>query len=346
LTRQHWRIIASTFMLLAVSTLKVDVAGAASSMKKERFEILVPSGPGGSRDIYARVMAREMGKYLPGNPSIIVKNMPGAGGDIMLNFLYHRAKQDGSVFATGTNAMFRAQRLGLKSAQYDLRNFNFIGAMPESPYLLVIRHDHPVKSFQDLLTAKKPVFYGMERPFGGGSTELVGNAMKDALGAQLSFVTGYSGSALRVAAIQRKEIDTTLDRLSTAKDYLKEGKLRILLILTHADKVPADLRGNAPEWFKLELTPEVRELSDFVVTPTDLDKTYLAPPGVPAERVKILREAFEKVLAEPGVQKFLEKRTAVSPAVRGEELQNDIAPRLLGVSEATVTKVKAWFEKK
>jgi tripartite-type tricarboxylate transporter receptor subunit TctC len=159
--------------------LGADAAGAAD---RERFEILVPSPPGGSRDVYARVIAREIGKYLPGNPSVIVKNMPGAGGDIMLNFLYHRAKQDGSVFATGTNAMYRSQRLGLKSAQYDLRKFNFIGAMPESPYLLVIRNDHPVKSYQELLTTKKPVYYGMERPFGGGSTELVGNALKDALG--------------------------------------------------------------------------------------------------------------------------------------------------------------------
>ncbi|MDH3446458.1 MAG: tripartite tricarboxylate transporter substrate-binding protein [Deltaproteobacteria bacterium] len=342
---RQWRYLSLTLTIIIGSALAAD-AEAASARRKERFEILVPSAPAGSRDIYARVMARKMGKYLPGNPSIIVKNMPGAGGDIMLNYLYHRAKRDGSVFATGTNAMYRAQRLGLKSAQYELKDFNFIGALPESPYLFVIRHDHPVKSWQELLTAKKPVYYGMERPFGGGSTELVGNAMKDALGAQLSFVTGYAGSAVRVAAILRKEVDTTLDRLSTAKDYIREQKLRVLLVLTHADKVPEELRGNAPEWFKLELTPEIRELSEFVVTPTDLDKTYLAPPGVPAERVRILRDAFEKVLHEPEVQKFLESRTAVSPAVTGDEIQSKVVPRMLGVSEATVRKVKAWFGEK
>jgi tripartite-type tricarboxylate transporter receptor subunit TctC len=346
LSGRSWRIVVSAFTLILASALTGDVVGAASEERQERFEILVPSAPGGSRDIYARVMARRMGKYLSGNPSIIVKNMPGAGGDIMLNFLYHRAKRDGSVFATGTNAMYRAQRLGLESAQYDLSKFNFIGALPESPYLLVIRHDHPLKSFQELLTTKKPIFYGMERPFGGGSTELVGNALKDALGAQLSFVTGYAGSAIRVNAILRKEIDATLDRLATAEDNLKEKTLRILLVLTYADKVPAELRGDAPEWFKLDLTPEVRELSDFVITPTDLDKTYLAPPGLPAERVKILRDAFEKVLAEPEVQQFLKARVAVSPSVTGEILQKEVVPRLLGVSEATVTRVKAWFEKK
>lgn len=332
--------------LLAGSIALTSHSQAAGMQRKERYEILVPSSPAGSRDIYARVMARRMGNYLPDNPSIIVKNMPGAGGDIMLNYLFHRAKRDGSVFATGTNAMFRAQRLGLKSAQYDLKQFNFIGALPESPYLLVIRNDHPIKSFQELLKAKKPAFYGMERPFGGGSTELVGNALKDAIGAQMDFVTGYAGSAVRVNAILRKEIDMTLDRLSTAEDHLKEKKLRILLVLTYGDRVPADLRGNAPEWFKLDISPEVRELSDFVITPTDLDKTYLAPPGVPADKVKLLREAFEKVLAEPEMQKFLKSRRAVSPSITGETLQNEVAPRLLSVSEATVKKVKAWFDKK
>lgn len=320
-------------------------ADAAVAGRTERLEILVPSAPGGSRDIYARVMARHMSKYIPGTPSIIVKNMPGAGGDIMLNHLYHRVKQDGSVFATGTNAMYRAKRMGLDSAQYELTKFNFIGALPESPYFVVIRADHPVKNYKELLTAPKPVFYGMESPFGGGSTELVGHAMKEALGAQISFVTGYGGSALRVAAMLRGEIDATLDRYSTAVDHIKDGKIRVLLVLTYGDRVPAAVRGNAPEWFKLDLTPEVRELSDFVITPTDLDKTYLAPPGVPAERVKILREAFEKAAAEPEVRSFLEKRGAVSPAVRGEVLQNEVAPRLLGVSEKTVAKVKEWFGK-
>jgi tripartite-type tricarboxylate transporter receptor subunit TctC len=241
--------------------------------------------------------------------------------------------------------MYRAKRMGLESAQYDLTKFNFLGAMPESPYFVVIRADHPVKSYKELLTAPKPVFYGMESPFGGGSTELVGHAMKEGLGAQISFVTGYGGSALRVAAMLRGEIDATLDRFATAVEHIKEGEIRVLLVLTHGEQVPAAIRGNAPEWFKLDLSPDVRELSDFVITPTDLDKTYLAPPGVPAERLKILREAFEKALAEPEVRNFLEKRGAVSPSVRGEVLQNEVVPRLLRVSEKTVTKVKEWFGK-
>jgi tripartite-type tricarboxylate transporter receptor subunit TctC len=335
-------VFLAVILLMAVG---FDNAHAAAAGRTERLEILVPSAPGGSRDIYARVMARHMSKFMPGSPAIIVKNMPGAGGDIMLNHLFHRVKQDGSVFATGTNAMYRAKRMGLESAQYDLTKFNFIGALPESPYFVVIRADHPVKTYKDLLASPKPVFYGMESPFGGGSTELVGHAMKEALGAQISFVTGYGGSSLRVAAMLRGEIDTTLDRYSTAVDHITGGKIRVLLVLTHGDRVPAAIRGNAPEWFKLDLSPEVRELSDFVITPTDLDKTYLAPPGAPADRVKLLREAFEKASAEPEVRSFLEKRGAVSPAVRGEVLQNEVVPRLLRVSDKTVTKVKEWFGK-
>ncbi len=113
--------------------------------------------------------------------------------------------------------------------------------------------------------------------------------------------------------------------------------------MTHGDRVPPEIRGNAPEWFKLDLTPEMRELSDFIVTPTDLDKTYLAPPGVSKKRVQELRVAFDKALEDPKIKEILKKRVAVSPSVRGEVLQKDVMPRLLGVSSSTITTIKGWM---
>ncbi len=338
------KIIAAKLMMGLVLALIVTAPGVylVRPVIADTLDLFVPSSPGGSRDVYARIMARHMSKYLPGKPTIIVKNMPGAGGDIMLNYLYHRAKKDGSVFATATNAMYRAQRLGIGSARYDLRKFNFIGAMPESPYFVVIRTDHPVKTFKDLVETKKPVFYGTTTETGVGSTEMVGHALKK-MGVNLKFVAGYRGSAIRVASVLRGELDVTLDRLATAEDNIKEGKLRVLLVLTHSDRVPPKIRGNAPEWFKLDLTPEMRELSDFIVTPTDLDKTYLAPPGVSKERVQELREAFNKALQDPQVKEILKKRGALSPAIRGEVLQTEVMPRLLGVSKTTITTIKGWM---
>ncbi len=338
------KTIAAKLMMGLVLALIVAAPGVylVRPVIADTLDLFVPSSPGGSRDVYARIMARHMSKYLPGKPTIIVKNMPGAGGDIMLNYLYHRAKKDGSVFATATNAMYRAQRLGIGSARYDLRKFNFIGAMPESPYFVVIRADHPVKTFKDLLETKKPVFYGTTTETGVGSTEMVGHALKK-MGVNLKFVAGYRGSAIRVASVLQGELDVTLDRLATAEDNIKEGNLRVLLVLTHSDRVPPEIRGNAPEWFKLDLTPEMRELSDFIVTPTDLDKTYLAPPGVSKERVQELREAFNKALQDPQVKEILKKRGALSPAIRGEVLQTEVMPRLLGVSKTTITTIKGWM---
>ena len=333
------KLVLCSVLVLTVTLPDLYLARPVTA---DTLDVFVPSSPGGSRDVYARIMARHMSKYLPGKPTIIVKNMPGAGGDIMLNYLYHKAKKDGSVFATATNAMYRAQRLGIGSARYDLRKFNFIGAMPESPYFIVIRADHPVKTFKDLVETKKPVYYGTTTETGVGSTEMVGHALKK-MGVNLKFVAGYRGSAIRVASVLQGELDVTLDRLATAEDHIKEGNLRVLLVLTHSDRVPPEIRGNAPAWFKLDLTPEMRELSDFIVTPTDLDKTYLAPPGVSKERVRILREAFNKALQDPQVKEILKKRGAVSPAIRGEVLQTEVMPRLLGVSKTTITTIKGWM---
>ncbi|NIO11012.1 MAG: hypothetical protein GTO40_24575 [Deltaproteobacteria bacterium] len=334
-----FKLILCSVFVSTVSAIALVPPPPASA---DSVDVFVPSAPGGSRDVYARFMARTLPKYLPGKPALIVKNMPGAGGDIMLNYLYHRAKKDGSAIATATNAMYRAQRLGIGSARYDLRNFNFIGAMPESPYFIVIRGDHPIKSFKDLLESKKPIFYGSESETGVGSTEMIGHALKT-MGVNLKFVPGYRGSALRVASVLKGELDVTLDRFATSEDEIREGRLRVLLVLTHGDSVPPEIRGNAPEWFKLDLTPEMRELSDFIVTPTDLDKTYLAPPGVPKKRVQELRTAFNKALEDPTVKQILKKRLAISPSVRGEVLQDDVMPRLLGVSQKTVTTIKGWI---
>ena len=338
------KTIAAKLMMGLVLALIVTAPGVyrVRPVIADTLDLFVPSPPGGSRDVYARIMAKHLPRYLPGKPTIIVKNMPGAGGDILLNYLYHRAKKDGSAFATATNAMYRAQRLGIESARYDLRKFNFIGAMPESPYFIVIRADHPVKTFKDLVETKKPVYYGTTTETGVGSTEMVGHALKK-MGVNLKFVAGYRGSAIRVASVLRGELDVTLDRLATAEENIREGKLRVLLVLTHSDRVPPDLRGKAPEWFKLDLTPEMRELSDFIVTPTDLDKTYLAPPGVSKKRVQELRVAFDKALEDPKIKEILKKRVAVSPSVRGEVLQKDVMPRLLGVSNSTITTIKGWM---
>ena len=194
------RNVVNVFLsLVLMFGVTVWESAFSSSVGAETLEIYVPSTPGGSRDIYARIMGRYMPKYLPGNPTVIVKNLPGAGGDVMLNFLYHRAKRDGSVIATATNAMLRAERIGQTSARYDIRKFNYIGAMPESPYMLVIRADHPIKHFKELFTTKKPVFYGME--IGGGSTELIGFMLRERMKANIKFVSGYRGSARRVGAL-------------------------------------------------------------------------------------------------------------------------------------------------
>lgn len=334
---------ALRFALASLLVAVMPLANAPGAEERSTIDLLVPSSPGGSRDVYARLMARYMRKYLPDNPAIIVKNMPGAGGDIMLNYLYHKAKRDGSEFATGTNAMYRAQRLGLKSARYELDKFNFVGALPESPYMLMTRKDNPIESFQELEQWKKPVFYGTESLIGGGSTEMFGYLLKEKMGVPLKFVPGYRGSNLRLAAVLKGELDTTLDRLSTSEPLMREGKLRPLIILTHADEIPAELRGNAPAWFELNLTPAVQQLSDFVVTPTDLDKTYLAPPGVPAEKVKQLREAFAKAAQEPEVKEILAERGATGSIIPGEELQDKVVPRLLGVDKDTIDTVKKWL---
>ena len=161
--------------------------------EKSTIDLIVPSSPGGGRDLYSRLLARYMPKYLPGKPTILVKNMPGAAGNIALNYLYARAKQDGFTFGHGTTAMYRNPYLDVPSLKYKLDKFQYIGVLPENPYLLVVRANHPAKTFQDLFKLKKPVFFGIQAAGTGDTMELIGLVLK-AMGANLKLVPGYRGS--------------------------------------------------------------------------------------------------------------------------------------------------------
>lgn len=333
-----------TLVFAVISILTFGFSNEPLAADTKTMQIICPSTPGSSRDIYSRLLARYMPRYIPGQPTMIVKNMLGAGGDIALNHLYSRLRGDTRTIAHGTTSMYRVGHLGAASARYDLRKFNFVGAMPESPYLMVIRGNHPVKKFSELSKVSKPLFYGIQVAGTGGTLELVAHAAK-LMGSRLKIVTGYRFAG-RIAALQTGELDMTMTRLSVSQGDIQDGTMRILLILTHLESVPKELRGDAVSWYDLKLPPEVEKLSEFIAKPSDLDKTILAPPGVPADHVKMLREAFRETLKEPALVRRLAELGGVSPVITGEELQNEVVPRLLGIDKNTIAIVRKWLVEK
>ena len=334
------------FLSWAVScaTTPATAQGVEEFYAGKTVSLYIGSSVGGGYDAYGRLVARHIGKYIPGNPTVVVVNMPGAGGEVALSYLYNRAKPDGLTMSHGTTSMYRNRPLGM-ATKYDLNKFTFIGTMPESSFLIVVRGDHPLKTFDELFTSKKPLFWGAETAGSAGTHNLLGHTMQ-LMGANVELVRGYRGTGPRRAALFRKEIDVTLERLATARPHLEEGTQRLLLVLTHPKHVPPEIKGNVQSWSEIKLTPELRELSEFIITTSDLDKSFLLPPGVPPERVEILRRAFDQAVKDPEVAKGLTKLGAVGPPVSGVEMQEKIVPSILKISQGTKETVQKWVGKK
>lgn len=344
------KLLGTTVALMMFGVVDVVSVAWGAEMGSEPYfqgktiRLIVPSSPGGGRDFYSRLLARSIKKYIPGNPTVVVMNMPGAGGEVALSYLYNRAKPDGLTMSHGTTSMYRNRPLGM-ATKYDLNKFTFVGTMPESAFLIVVRGDHPLKTFDELFTSKKPIFWGAETAGSAGTHNLLGHTMQ-LMGANVELVRGYRGTGPRRAALFRKEIDVTLERLATARPHLEEGTQRLLLVLTHPKHVPPELKGNVQSWSEIKLTPELRELSEFIITTSDLDKSFLLPPGVSPDRVAILRQAFDQAVNDPDVAKALEKLGAVGPPIRGVEMQEKIVPSILGISQGTKETVQKWVGNK
>jgi len=273
----------------------------ASSQTVEEFyrgktvRFIIHSTAGGDYDAWARLIARHISKYLPGNPTFLPQNMPGAGGIAAANALYATLPQDGSVIGViGRNLPFQALT-NVENVRYDPRKFNWIGSPEFSSIVCIVAGDAPVKSAQEAFA--KEVLMG-----GAGAGTAVSTMpvfLNKLLGIKFRLVEGYAGSSAVWLAIERKEVHGVFLTLAAVKgarpNGLESGAIRILFNME-----PAPAPGtNAPSIFDFAKTNEQRQLLKLMSISNELGRPILAPPNVPADRVAALRQAFEKTMQDP-----------------------------------------------
>jgi len=278
----------------------------ADFYRGKRLNLIVGYGPGGGYDVFARLLARHLGKFIPGNPHILVQNMPGAGSLIAANYLYSVAPRDGSVFGLIARDMPLLGLIGGNShVQFDPRKFNWVGSssnFSDDAYVLIVRTDAPVQSIADV---RQPG--GRALLLGGTADGATGGdvprILQDALGLNLKLVLGYRDTAAIFLAMERGEVSGRMTDLSAVQsvrpDWLKPGGgFRLLLQfgreLRHPDY------PDVPTARELALTSSARALIAFTETPLlTMARPYAAPPGVPQERVRTLQAAFRSAHGDP-----------------------------------------------
>ncbi len=289
-------------LLFWAALLPEPALSEESFFKGKTVRIVVGYPPGGGFDTFSRILARHLPRYLPGNPSTIVQNMPGAGSMAAANRVYAMQPGDGlTIVAFIYDAAFQ-YFVGDPKVKFDPTKYNWLGepTVGSVPATLFVRTDLPIRNFNDLKNSKKPVFLGGS---GRGNLASIGPHFLKSLGLPIKPVLGYGGSAPVFAAIERKEVDgrfTSQESVQTRyRRFLDEGVLRPILAFGSDPRVkPFPGIATIDD---LGLDNKQRQLAEFLIKTWRHLRLFAIPPGIPPKRLAIIREAFDKMLKDPKV---------------------------------------------
>jgi tripartite-type tricarboxylate transporter receptor subunit TctC len=328
----------ATLVALAAGLLWSDTSARAQDdfFKGKRIDIYVGSDVGGAYDGYARLVARHIGKHLPGIPTAIVKNMPGAGGMRLANYMYTLARPDGTEIAILNQGAAMSQALNEAGVQYDARRMNWIGSTHSTVNVAFAWHTSPVKTIQH--AQKQELIVGTTGA--GSATSFYPELMNQFLGTKFKVIGGYKGNNDMFIAIERGEVNGrgayNWANLRDQTDWVRDKKVNILVQMG-AERAP-DL-PDVPLMHELAKNEADREVLEFVSLSPAMGRPFVAPPGLPAERVAALRAAFNATMKDPEfLAEAAHAKLEIDP-MPGEKLA-EIAERTLRVSSDTITRAK------
>jgi len=310
--RQRETLYLLTVFFVLIALISPGKLLSAPYYEGKRMTIIVGYGPGGGYDRMARLMAKHLPKHIPGKPTIIVENMPGADSMIAANHVYNIAKPDGLTIGTFSRGLPFAQLTKVDGVKYDLTKYSWIGSSAVEAIILVIRADLPYKTFHDLQKTREPI------PMGGtGAADPINYfpvLLKGFLGLNMKMII-YPSSAEVMLALERKEVDGRAGSYSSLKSFIERGLVRPLI----RGRVSEPGIENLPINEDLTTDEKGKTMMAMLSTVDRIGRPYAAPPGTPAETMNILREAFAKVAKDPELKEDAKKNKMDIEYVPAEE---------------------------
>ncbi len=329
--RMKFRLIS---MALAIAALAVGQSAPANSAedfyKGKTVKIIVGYSPGGGYDIYARILASNIGRYLPGNPNVIVQNMTGAGSIKAYNYIYNNAPKDGTVFGTfGRGIPLMALTSQGKNVRADGEKFTWIGtpaSYADDTYILLSRSAAPIKNVNDLRKKDGYTLIVGTTAIGSTGTDIP-LVLRNVLGLNLKLLSGYPGGSAINLGIERAEVDARMLGMSsinsTKPEWLTSTKvMRPLLQFARETRHPS--LPDVPLASELARNDEDRALIEMMELSFLMARPYAGPPGIPADRVKLLRTAFMKAANSKEYREKSEKLGMEVTPLGGEKIQKMI----------------------
>jgi tripartite-type tricarboxylate transporter receptor subunit TctC len=332
--------IYALFAIIMGFSLTSTMTYGAGPFEGKTIRIIVGVPAGGGFDAYARTIARHMSKYIPGKPTIIVENMPGAGSMIAANYLFNVAKPDGLTIGHFDGGLFTLQVMGRPGPQFDAKEFEFIGAPMAEGTVCLLTKASGITSVNKWLDSKTPLKMGGTMP-GAYAPGNVLRIIRAALGLPIKLVEGYKGNAPVRLAIMSGELDGTAYGWVAVRSIWHEALAKgdIIPVLQLVPKPFPDL-PNVPLAIDLAKTDSARQLIEIGIhKPRILVRPFVLPPGTPKEIVGILRKAFQETLKDKELLAEIKKANLYLDPVSGEELEKAVSD-MFKIDPATLAKLK------
>jgi len=313
------RFVIAIAAALVAAAMPAAAQSVAGFYKGKTVSLYIGSGVAGGTDAWSRTLAKHIGRHIPGNPSVVPVNMPGAGGLKMTNFIFNAAPKDGTAFGNPNGGIVLEPLLGGQGANFDATKLSWIGSPDRDTTVCVARRDAEVQSVDDLRT--KELVVGSTGS--GGNTHLYPTFFANMFGMRIKVIQGYKGTSDILLAVERGEVMgmcSSFDPLTQQPVY-KAGKLRVLFqaALTPNKQIDAPV----PTSF---LTNETqRQALEFVVAREDIGRPFFAPPDIPPDRLQALRRAFDGTMQDVDFLADAKRQRFNVVASTGEDLSEIIA---------------------
>ena len=296
--------------------------------KGKQIRIIVGLSSGGGYDRAARMLARNIGKYIPGNPDVVVQNMPGASSVTAANYVWGIAKPDGLTILAPHNNVYLAQLSGQKEVQFDLPKFQWIGSLENDDMILFGRADASFRSMGDIVRAKEPPKCGST---GVGSSDYVmSKILEETIGAKVTAVTGYPGSSEIAIALERGEVacmGLTISTYFGREPFLTWFKTKFVRFLAQSGHKRQSRVEEAPTIYELmdeyKTSATKRRVAEAMLQGGEWARPYMVAPGTPADRVAILRAAFDKAVKDAELLAEAQKASHGRHSCAGRATAND-----------------------
>jgi tripartite-type tricarboxylate transporter receptor subunit TctC len=322
--------ISATFAALVCAT-GVSAQTPEEFYKGKTIDMIIGYAPGGSNDTYARILSNHMGKYIPGHPGVVIRNMPGAGSFLAVNQVYSASPRDGTVIGLGAPTIALDERLGTNGVRFKTKELNWIGRTNSIVNIVMTWKTSPVKKIEDAFTRE----VNLSGTGAGSTVSIYPNVLNKIVGTKFKLIMGYRGSSEAMLAMERGEAEghsTSWEAVKTAHPaWITDGSINNILqfgLTRHPEM------KDVPTAIELAKTPEQKAILTAVMNATEVGTGFFTTPGVPADRLNTLRRAFDQTMKDPDFLKEAEKMRVDIQPLTGEKLQelvasvSDLSPEL------------------